>query len=240
MRYSLIIWQSVFLLLSLSQANALAATPKPNSKSHVEVTGSKPALEQAQAPDSEITVKSARDLTWGAMFYYGWQTSTTMIHLAQLKDIHLARAHEWSLALSYQLDKDNWLRRLLRCLISTIEVVGNVTYQDDPKGNIFELNPYLLGRIDLITTRWIRISFAFGEGISYASKVPYWEVRSVDNAKNSRRFLNYLTYELVISIPKHPQWEIIYRVHHRSGVFGLYCPGRTSSTAMGVAIRYRF
>ncbi len=79
------------------------------------------------------------------------------------------------------------------------------------------------------------ISFAFGEGLSIASQNPVLETQMKGfNFKNgmlekqgieSRNILNYLMVELDYRVwdePSNPR--IFMRIHHRSGVFGFYCP----------------
>ncbi|HMV43642.1 MAG TPA: hypothetical protein PK079_01335 [Leptospiraceae bacterium] len=79
------------------------------------------------------------------------------------------------------------------------------------------------------------MSFAFGEGLSIGSQNPILENQSKGfNLKNgqierqsieSRNILNYLMVELdyrIWDLPSNPR--IFMRVHHRSGIFGFYCP----------------
>lgn len=79
------------------------------------------------------------------------------------------------------------------------------------------------------------MSFAFGEGLSIASQNPVLENQMKGfNFKNgmlekqgieSRNILNYLMVELDYRVwdePSNPR--IFMRIHHRSGVFGFYCP----------------
>jgi hypothetical protein len=33
--------------------------------------------------------------------------------------------------------------------------------------------------------------------------------------------LNYLALEVGLALPRRPDWSLVYRIHHRSGIFGL-------------------
>ncbi len=79
------------------------------------------------------------------------------------------------------------------------------------------------------------MSFAFGEGLSITSQNPILENQKKGfNFKNgmlekqgieSRNILNYLMVEADYRVwddPSNPR--IFMRIHHRSGVFGFYCP----------------
>jgi hypothetical protein len=81
--------------------------------------------------------------------------------------------------------------------------------------------------------RFLDTSFAVGEGISYATADPALEDKV-------QQWLNYILLELAFAAPSLPRWEAVIRVHHRSGVFGLYNGVRDASNALGVGIRYRF
>lgn len=93
----------------------------------------------------------------------------------------------------------------------------------------------------LIVARWLAFpwdryldtSFAVGEGISYATAEPALEDKG-------QQWLNYILLELAFAAPSLPQWEAVVRVHHRSGVFGLYNGVRDASNALGFGLRYRF
>jgi len=96
----------------------------------------------------------------------------------------------------------------------------------------------LLLRYDnLPWNRVVPTSVAIGEGLSLTSKVPKWEVQ---NRGQSRRFLNYLTVEFTVSPPQLPQSSLVYRVHHRSGVFGLFGGVKGASDFYLLGLRCKF
>lgn len=97
----------------------------------------------------------------------------------------------------------------------------------------------------LFALRWLRFpwdqvidtSFAVGEGLSYATEDPVIEAEKMDNPS---KLLNYLMFEWALSVPSHPDWHIIIRVHHRSGIYGLFNGVDGGSNAAGAGVRYDF
>lgn len=98
-----------------------------------------------------------------------------------------------------------------------------------------------------IGVRWVAFpwnayldtSLAFGSGVSYATEVPELENRE-NPETGSNRFLHYIMLETALGVPGTPQWSIAGRIHHRSGVFGLFDGvGRASNIYM-LGLRYRF
>ncbi len=87
--------------------------------------------------------------------------------------------------------------------------------------------------------RHLDTSFAFGNGLSYATEEPPLEIEdSYDN--KSSQWLYYLFVEFAFALPDHRHWELFIRVHHRSGVFGLFHDVDSGSNFIGSGLRYRF
>jgi hypothetical protein len=102
----------------------------------------------------------------------------------------------------------------------------------------FEFNALLVLRWQAFPwDRYLDTSFAIGEGLSYATNDPEIEVEKHDRTS---RLLNYLMFELAVVVPQHPQWTLFGRVHHRSGVFGLFDGMNGGSNVVGAGIRYTF
>ena len=97
----------------------------------------------------------------------------------------------------------------------------------------------------LFTLRWhpfwwdeyVETSFAVGDGLSWATEVP--EVEKEDD-ENGQRLLNYLLLELALGLPEHPQWDLVIRIHHRSGVFGLFGGVYGGANFLCGGIKYSF
>lgn len=79
---------------------------------------------------------------------------------------------------------------------------------------------------------------ALGEGLSLASRVPELETE-LHPRSGSRRLLNYLALEATFSAKAMPAWSVVARIHHRSGVFGLFGGVRGASNILTLGLRSR-
>ena len=98
-----------------------------------------------------------------------------------------------------------------------------------------------VGSVNLrwVTFPWnsyVPTTFAFGEGLSMATDIPDLERRDPSNSEPAA-LLNYILLELTFALPN-SSWSVVARVHHRSGVWGLF--GHSGSNVLAAGIRYRF
>lgn len=103
----------------------------------------------------------------------------------------------------------------------------------------FEVNAVpLVGRWhDFPWDEWINTTAAFGLGLSYAMSAPEAEAIVREEA---RKMLFTWFFELAFASPV-PQWEVVTRLHHRSGGFGIFSsPGKVGSDFVTVGLRHRF
>ncbi len=86
---------------------------------------------------------------------------------------------------------------------------------------------------DFLTT-----SFAvYPIGPSYVANLSPAEVSKDGKSSN---WLNYFSIELTLAAPSTPQLEMLFRLHHRSGVFGLINGSTNGADFLSVGARYRF
>ena len=86
----------------------------------------------------------------------------------------------------------------------------------------WELNGLVTGRwMRYPWSEWVRTSAAVGNGLSWASEIPDVEESSHTNTGASQ-LLYYILLELTAGVPKWKHWDAVLRIHHRSGVFGLF------------------
>ncbi|WP_396624814.1 hypothetical protein [Luteitalea sp.] len=98
----------------------------------------------------------------------------------------------------------------------------------------------------LSTSTWNRFpwdrkldtSLTLGAGVSWASEVPpfeiYWKGQS-------RQLMAYLLFETTVSLPSHPHWGAMLRVHHRSSAYGLFANDmKGASNAFTFGGKYMF
>lgn len=83
---------------------------------------------------------------------------------------------------------------------------------------------------------WVDTSAAFGQGVSFASRRPPLEQKDDDA---TRRVLHYMHVELAFSPPDNQRLSVVARLHHRSGMFGVYGVSG-GSNFLTTGLRYRF
>jgi len=99
----------------------------------------------------------------------------------------------------------------------------------------------------LILLRWMTFpwdafldtSFAFGNGLSFATSEPDLEEQLHPDTGTSQ-VLYYIAVEFDFALPRAEHWSTILRVHHRSGVFGLVNDVNGGSNALTLGLRYAF
>ncbi|NPU83455.1 MAG: hypothetical protein HPY65_03120 [Syntrophaceae bacterium] len=104
--------------------------------------------------------------------------------------------------------------------------------------NHMEFNALLIAR--WLTFPWdsyLDTSFAVGNGLSYATRTP--RIEEIQHDKTSQ-LLDYMLFELTFSLPEQPRWSLVLRIHHRSGVYGLFNGVHGASNALGAGLKYHF
>jgi hypothetical protein len=99
----------------------------------------------------------------------------------------------------------------------------------------------------LVVLRWkrfpwsdrLRTSLAIGEGLSLATEVPPLESASQYN-EGATELLNYILLEATVGLPGAPHWDFVLRIHHRSGVFGLFDGVDGGSNVLALGLKYTF
>lgn len=176
---------------------------------------------------------------WAVTYYYGYTVDNPLLRTVLLYGLKRWPENIQSLELAYTLPRGNMVREFFHPLVGVVEVAANVTLRNGiDEHRIVEFDPYIGFRwANLPWNNYVNTSFAIGEGVSYASSVPAVEWRANTNV---RRFLNYVMLEATFALPSHPNLQMVARVHHRSGAFGLYQAGNSGSNVLGLGIRYLF
>jgi hypothetical protein len=82
---------------------------------------------------------------------------------------------------------------------------------------------------------YINTTLAVGEGLSWATEIPKMEDK---RWSNSSQLLNYLLFEFTLASPEFSEISLVFRVHHRSGVFGVFDGVKEGSNLYNFGIRY--
>lgn len=85
--------------------------------------------------------------------------------------------------------------------------------------------------------RIVETSLGVGEGLSYAFQIPKIEA---DQHDETSKLLNYLMFDLEFAPPGPSPWSVFVRLHHRSGVDGLFDGVRGGSNALAVGVKFVF
>lgn len=91
----------------------------------------------------------------------------------------------------------------------------------------------------------IYTTVAVSTGLNYATGVEDLE-RARDDHKRGNQLLHYLSPEITFAIPENRDWELVFRLHHRSGggaIFGdtwLFNGVTGGANHMTAGVRYRF
>lgn len=82
-------------------------------------------------------------------------------------------------------------------------------------------------------------SFAVSTGFNYASAISDVEQDRARDDKGSQ-LMHFFSPEITFALPRHPQYELLFRFHHRSGVFGLVSDAWGGAQYGTVGLRWRF
>jgi hypothetical protein len=99
--------------------------------------------------------------------------------------------------------------------------------------------------VGLVLARWhqfpwdnyIDTSLAFGSGLSYFNEPSQIELEEDEDAQ---RLLGYLAFELTFGLPQYPRWNLMFRIHHRSGGYGLIGDGESGSNYLCTGLKFAF
>lgn len=85
----------------------------------------------------------------------------------------------------------------------------------------------------------LRSSVAIGNGLSWATEIPSLEESSRTN-RNATQLLYYLLLEVTIGLPYLENTDLVGRIHHRSGVLGLFDNVHGGSNIISLGFRHEF
>lgn len=85
------------------------------------------------------------------------------------------------------------------------------------------------------------MNFAWANGLSYALEAPKWEYGpSLLHGVDSRRLQYFMGFETAITPTAAKNLSAFFRLHHRSGIYGVVSPRRTGSNYVGAGLRWTF
>lgn len=85
----------------------------------------------------------------------------------------------------------------------------------------------------------VRTTFGVSTGLNFATGVAQAENERTPDGSGDR-LLHYLAPEITFSLPKHPETELVFRFHHRSGAMGFVSETQGGIQFATVGVRRRF
>jgi len=175
---------------------------------------------------------------FGLAYFYGVTGYDPLGSIVFGGGFHRWPEHIQSVEITYTVPEKNIFSRIFKPITNIFQITANITERNDQGRHILEFNPYFGGRwADFPWNCYINTTFAIGEGISYTTSIPSLEAKS---STETKRLLNYLMLEATFALPDEPRLQVLVRIHHRSGAYGLYHAGNTGSNDLGMGIRYWF
>ncbi len=179
--------------------------------------------------DFESAFREYLKIPWSLMIYQGFATSTD---LGQTLVFDIKSEDSQFTGLVVNRKMFPFWRYF------TFELEGQVL-RHYGKQELWEYNGLFMIRFHpFLLDSTVNIEFAAGEGLSYASELPVIEQDQHPDAAS--RFLNYLVFEIAVTLPQYREWTLATRIHHRSGVFGLFNGTRGGSNFLALGLRYHF
>lgn len=179
---------------------------------------------------------------WGVLYYHSWMADNNLGEVLRVDKLDFRYKTMNTLELSYVLSPQNPLRRLLQPFVSTIQIAGQVTRRNDHNGIIYEIAPFIMARWENFPwNQYLTTTFMVGDGISYTTDLLQREIEDAPrHGSKATRLLNVLMLEATVALPSHPEWQLVGRIHHRCNAWGAFAPGKLSSNAVGIGVRYQF
>ena len=167
---------------------------------------------------------------WFASIYAGQYSNTALNEIIRL-NTDFERSHVYVVSLGKELG-------VYKDLIG-YELEGQVAWHSGMQHHEEVNCAFTLRWLPFPWDKYLDTSFAFGNGLSWATDEPELEIREGDENK-SNQLLYYILVELAFAFPRQPQWNLFVRIHHRSSVFGVIDNITTGSNFVGLGLRYKF
>ena len=167
---------------------------------------------------------------WFASIYWGQFSNTALIDNLQFE-------HDFESSHVYVISVGKEVGRYKEWIAFEVEgQVGSHTGEQDNQ----EINlAFTMRYLPFFWDPMVDTSFAFGNGISYATEIPALEEKATGEEQTSQ-WLYYILVEWSFSLPSHPRWDLFWRLHHRSGIYGCIAGEDAVANFVGVGLRYRF
>ena len=110
------------------------------------------------------------------------------------------------------------------------------------KGNTRLYDEDTLSRLETILTltRDLGVNLAYADGFSHALSTPTYE-DGPGGGKEGARYptQHYIGIEMALGWLTLPEWQVVTRIHHRSGIWGIFAPQGVGSNFFTIGLRWR-
>ena len=172
--------------------------------------------------------KYTSNFLWTLSAYVGPLADNTLADIYELEATYSSGNYVAVVALARQVYQyKQWV---------SIEMEGQIGKHFGPEVEHWEFVGQIIGRWHPFPwDRYIDSSFAMGSGFSYNTEVSIIELKEDETAQ---RLLGYLSFELTFGLPQYPRWNLMFRIHHRSGAMGLIGDGSTNYLCGGLKFAF--
>ena len=178
--------------------------------------------------DTSESEKSKSNYKWFVSIYGGPHTDENLAEIAVLNATYSDDNYVAVGALAREIYRyEQWV---------SFELEGQVGKHFGSDNDHWEFVGLILGRWHPFPwDKYIDTSFAIGGGLSFFSSISQTELQRDENAQH---LLGYLAFEFTFGLPQYPRWNLMFRVHHRSGAKGLI--GESVSNYSCLGLKYAF
>jgi hypothetical protein len=178
--------------------------------------------------DSSDTEKTGPDYKWFVSIYGGPHTHEDLHEMAVLEADYSGGNYLTVVALAREIYQyKQWV---------SFELEGQVGKHFGQDNDQWEFVGAILGRWHPFPwDKYIDSSFAMGAGLSYNSDISETESQTENHAQ---RLLGYLAFELTFGLPQYPRWDLMFRIHHRSGAKEIIGEGVSNYLCVGLKFAF--
>lgn len=176
-----------------------------------------------------------RDRAWDVSFYHGVFTNTTLGETLVFARTDYRPAYLTALTVARPTRYD--------LLDIPLEAEAQLVRHSGAQKHL-EFNGVLVARYEFPRAG---ASLAFGEGLSFATRRPDVETvrpsasNPFQDSQATRNLLNYLMFEAEFRAPIDAENSRVFmRIHHRSGIWGVFCPRTCGSNFVTYGVRFTF
>lgn len=87
--------------------------------------------------------------------------------------------------------------------------------------------------------KFVHTTVAINTGLNYSFRKTAFEEYE-GRADGTKKLLHYLAPEITFSLPDRRDWELVFRLHHRSGIFGLLGCTSCGTNVVSIGVRKHF